>query len=78
VRNIDSNVILEKTLNGVAFRSRISALPHIEIEGNILGIIPTRLINFMIPGNLNLITEEFVKIAVHGNEGKGIEINAAF
>lgn len=58
---------------GLRIDLNMNTLPTVAVKGNAFGVIPTGLINAMIPANIDTIILEFMKVAVQGNDGKGIE-----
>lgn len=52
-------------------------IPKIKFEGAALGIMSPAMINIFIPGNLQQLTDEFMRVATTGNEGNGIAIDIA-
>ncbi|MCG8316095.1 MAG: hypothetical protein MI976_23020 [Pseudomonadales bacterium] len=64
--------------DGVKTVTQINELPNINITGNALGIIPTSMIDVVLPKNMDKIMKEFMGVACRGNEGKGIVMGAEF
>jgi hypothetical protein len=47
-------------------------LPEIKVEGAALGFVPTALVDAFIPGNIESVTRDFLRVAAEGNGGKGL------
>lgn len=78
LQNLKARVQYLSDDDGVKVVSQITEVPDISVKGNALGIMPTSMINVVLPKNLDEIMREFMGVACKGNEGKGILIGAQF
>lgn len=51
----------------------ITTMPKIKVEGRALGIFSPGFLDVFIPSNIQSITEDFFRLAVKGNDGKGFD-----
>ncbi len=56
--------------------ANIRTMPKIKVEGRALGIFSPGFLDVFIPGNIQSITEDFFRVAVKGNDGKGFDAHA--
>lgn len=78
LQNLKAKVQYLSDSDGVKVVSQITEVPDITVKGNALGIMPTSMINVVLPKNLDEIMREFMGVACKGNDGKGILIGAHF
>jgi len=64
--------------DGVKVVSQVTEVPDISVKGNALGMMPTSMINMVLPKDLNQIMTDFFAVACKGNDGKGILVGAQF
>ncbi|TVP52929.1 MAG: hypothetical protein EA349_14850 [Halomonadaceae bacterium] len=72
LNNLEADLSLRSRSGGGDIHAAITRMPDIHVEGRALGMIPTGMIDFFIPGSLKVIIEEFLEVAVTGNQGRGI------
>lgn len=78
LKNVEIDLLYEKTARGARVVSQISKVPEVGVEGYALGIVPTGLINVFIPSSIEGLMKEFMEVACQGNEGKGVIIAMSF
>lgn len=78
LQNMKARVQYLSDDQGVKVVSQITEVPDISVKGNALGIMPTSMINLVMPKNLDQIMKEFMAVACKGNDGKGILLGAQF
>lgn len=78
LQNMKARVQYLATDDGVKVVSQITEVPDISVKGNALGIMPTSMINVVLPKNLDQIMKEFMAAACKGNDGKGILVGGQF
>lgn len=78
LQNMNARIQYLSTADGVKVVSQVTEVPDISVKGNALGIMPTSMINVVLPKNLDQIMKEFMAVACKGNDGKGILVGAQF
>lgn len=78
LQNLRAKVQYLSDSDGVKVVSQITEVPDITVKGNALGVMPTSMINVVLPKNLDDIIREFMSVACKGNDGKGILMGAHF
>lgn len=72
VRNLQARLAYQPTTDQLGLHTHINVVPAVSVEGAFLGVVPTGLIDVMIPGNIAAVITEFFKVACEGNMGRGI------
>jgi len=54
----------------------VRTMPKIKVEGRALGLFSPGFLDVFIPSNIQDITEDFFRLAVKGNDGKGVDWHA--
>ena len=78
INNAIARVQFLSTDDGAKLVGQVSDVPDIRVQGNALGIMPTSLIDVVLPKDIDEIIKEFIAVACKGNEGKGILVGAQF
>lgn len=78
VQNLKARIQYLSQADGVKVVSQVTEVPDISVKGNALGIMPTSMINVVLPKNLDQIMKEFMAVACKGNSGKGILFGVQF
>jgi len=78
IENAKASVSLSAADNGATLQWQMNEVPTVKVQGNAFGILPTAMIDVMMPRNLNQIVEEFMTVACKGNEGNGMLMGAHF
>ena len=78
INNAKARVQFLSTKEGAKLVGQMSDVPDIRVQGNALGIMPTSMIDVVLPKDIDEIIEEFIAVACKGNEGKGILVGAQF
>ena len=78
INNARARVQFISTDKGARLVGQLSDVPDIRVQGNALGIMPTSVIDVVLPKDIDEIIEEFVAVACKGNGGKGILLGAQF
>jgi hypothetical protein len=68
----------ERTARGMELRGHMRHVPSAKVSGAALGILPTGLIDALIPGDIESLIEKALETACKGNQGKGIELAVHF
>ncbi len=75
VKNARTRFVYRVTERGAVVKARTTEVPEISVSGNALGIMPSAIIDFFIPGSLESLVRDFVTTACKGNNGEGIAID---
>ncbi len=78
VQDAKARVQLLSTEDGMKVVGQMNEVPKIRVQGKALGIMPTSMIDVVLPKDLHEIIEEFIAVACEGNEGKGILVGGQF
>lgn len=78
IDNAKARVQYMATDDGAKLVGQLSDVPDIRVQGDALGIMPTSMIDIVLPKDLDEIIKEFIAVACKGNEGKGILVGAQF
>ena len=78
LQNLNVRIQYLSDEEGVKVVSQVTEVPDISVKGNALGIMPTSMINVVLPKNLDQIMKEFMSVACKGNDGKGILVGGQF
>lgn len=76
--NAKARIQFMSTEDGAKLVGQMSDVPDVRVQGNALGIMPTSMIDVVLPKDIDEIIEEFLAVACKGNEGKGILLGAQF
>lgn len=63
---------------GFKLVGQLSDVPSVQVQGNALGIMPTAMIDVVMPSSMAEIIQDFMGVACKGNEGKGVLLGAQF
>jgi hypothetical protein len=75
VKNARTRFVYRVTERGALVKARTTEVPDIRVSGNALGIMPSAIIDFFIPGSLESLVRDFVTTACKGNNGEGVAID---
>lgn len=78
IDNAKARVQFMSTEDGAKLVGQLSDVPDVRVQGKALGIMPTAMIDVVMPKDIDEIIEEFMAVACKGNEGKGILMGAQF
>jgi hypothetical protein len=78
LQNMKARIQYLSQPDGVKVVSQITDVPDLSVQGNALGLMPTSMINMVLPKNLDQIMKEFMSVACKGNDGKGILFGVQF
>lgn len=78
LQNLKARIQYQSLPDGMKMVSQVTDVPDISVRGSALGIMPTSLINVVLPKNLDQIMKEFMAVACKGNDGKGILFGVQF
>lgn len=73
IRNIQSEAHYTPQEDAMQLSLKLNRIPQVSVHGAAFGFIPTRLIDALLPTDLNEAILDFMEIATLGNEGNGIE-----
>lgn len=77
VSELQANFGYVPNTDRLTLESNINVVPNVKVEGAFLNIVPARVIDAFIPGNIAEIITEFFRVACEGNMGQGIVANLA-
>ncbi len=63
---------------GATFSAQIVEMPRIVVRGAAFGIVPTGMMDWFIPGDMEGLARKFFDIATKGNDGQGIALRYRF
>lgn len=72
MNEVKTHIRYQQMNEGVMISSRTFEVPQVKVSGSAFGILPTAMIDWVIPGDLETLLEEFMTVACHGNQGDGI------
>jgi len=72
MNNLISNVLYRKNTKEIELFASTTQMPDINIEGRFFGIMPASMIDSLMPSGIDGLAKEFMKVAVEGDNGKGI------
>jgi hypothetical protein len=75
VHDLVVKVDYTRTQDGMEARFVMDQEPKVRVHGSAYGVIPTWAIDVFIPGNIEELTREFLRVVTRGNEGKGTVID---
>lgn len=78
VKNLEVNIDYRPTPARAVIASTVTRIPQITFSGAALGLMSPAMIDLFIPGNLDQLTYDFMKVATSGNQGRGIAVDVAF
>jgi hypothetical protein len=72
VKNLVTEIQYRERATGAELSGQVVQMPQIEVKGAAFGFVPTGMLDFFIPDDMQGLAERFFEAAVHGNEGQGI------
>lgn len=78
MKGIETTIRYQPTARGAVIETSMTKVPEIYVKGVALGFMPTSIIDFFLPTNIDELMREFMTVAVKGNEGKGIVTQTEF
>ena len=64
--------------SGAALSARIKQTPNIRVDGAAFGLLPTGMLDWFIPGDIEGLARKLMDVATKGNEGHGIAFDYRF
>jgi hypothetical protein len=78
VRDLQLDFLHDHGPQGMELRGQMTHLPNVQVKGAALGFVPTGVIDLFIPGNIQSLVDKALRVACHGNSGKGLELRARY
>lgn len=78
IQNMKAHMQYLSLPDGAQLVARVNEVPDVSVRGNALGVMPTSMIDVVLPRNIDQIIEDFIAVACRGNEGKGILVGGQF
>lgn len=63
---------------GAELTARAQQVPKVRAEGAAFGVVPAGMLDWFIPGDIPSLAQRMLKVALHGNDGKGLVTRARF
>lgn len=60
------------TENGAKTVASMTRVPDVKVSGNALGIMPTAVIDVLMPSNIDSLMRDFLRVMCEGNGGEGL------
>lgn len=60
------------------YSGRITQKPSVDVSGSALGFIPTDMVNVVIPGNIEGVVDDFMRVLTRSNGGKGAQLDVSY
>lgn len=58
--------------HGAELTARAKQVPKVRAKGAAFGVVPTGMLDWFIPGDIPSLTQRMLKVALRGNDGKGL------
>lgn len=68
----------KRSSKGANYAGRITQKPSIDVSGAALGFIPSGLVDVAIPGNIEGIVNDFMRVLTHSNDGQGAKLSVNY
>ncbi len=78
IQNMKARIQYLSQPDGAKLVAQVTDVPDVSVKGDALGVMPTSMINVVLPKDLNQIITDFIAVACRGNEGKGILVGGQF
>jgi hypothetical protein len=78
VRDMQLDFLHDHGPQGMQLRGQMTHIPNVQVKGAALGFVPTGVIDLFIPGNIQSLVDKALRVACHGNSGKGLELRARY
>ncbi len=78
VQNLRARVQYLSLPDGAKLVAQVTEVPDVSVKGNALGVMPTAMIDVVLPKNIDQIIKDFIAVACQGNDGKGILVGGQF
>ena len=72
VRNLQASLQYAPSPDALRLETNIDTVPQVTVNGAFMNVVPTGLIDMMIPDNIASIVTKFFTVACNGNAGQGI------
>ena len=78
IHDFTTELSYRETSRGFVLAGRNLRVPKVEVSGAAFGIFPAGMLDWFIPGDMESLARSFFKVAVEGNEGRGMEWRVRF
>lgn len=78
IQNMKARIQYLSLADGAKLVAQITEVPDVSVKGKALGVMPTSMINVVLPKDMNQIIQDFIAVACEGNDGKGILVGGQF
>ena len=75
VKGLQASLRYNPSPDTLRLETNINTVPEIAVDGAFMNVVPTGVIDMMIPGNIASIISQFFTVACEGNAGDGITAN---
>jgi len=65
-------------VRGAELTARAKQVPKVRAGGAAFGVVPAGMLDWFIPGDIPSLTQRMLKVALRGNDGKGLVTTARF
>lgn len=78
IENLETDVTYRTTNEGAELHAATTRVPKISVSGAAFGILPTRVLDWFIPGDTESLARRLFEVAASGNRGRGAILDARF
>lgn len=78
VKDLRIEMKYDERSTGAAFSAQIVESPQVLVRGAAFGFLPTGMLDWFIPGDMESLARKLFDIATQGNEGRGVEARYRF
>ncbi|HVK98773.1 MAG TPA: hypothetical protein VM553_03135 [Dongiaceae bacterium] len=78
IQNFKARIQYLSQPDGAKLVAQVTEVPDVSVKGNALGVMPTSMIDVVLPKNMDQIIKDFIAVACKGNDGKGIVVGGQF
>jgi hypothetical protein len=78
IENLQVDVTYTPTANGMRLYATTTRVPKVSVSGAAFGLLPTKVLDWFIPGDSESLARHLFEVAAKGNGGKGAVFDAKF
>ena len=78
IENLQTDVTYKTTPNGARLYATTTRVPKVSVSGAAFGLLPTKVLDWFIPGDSESLARHLFEVAAKGNGGKGAVFDAKF
>lgn len=75
LKSIKTDILFTPDSKGALMLSKTSSMPEVDVSGSAFGFLPTSVIDFFMPGNIESIVKEFMEVVFNGVNGEGVSMS---